>query len=103
MKALFGRKFTNVMELKEATEDAKKRGVVGSNYTVIREVELSDHEFMRFCSDFLDDQPWIEKDDAGSNAAGELRCIRVKNVETDERILVNNEGYEYPRYTAIEE
>jgi hypothetical protein len=103
MKALFGRKFTNIKELKEATEDAKKRGVVGSNYTVIREVELSDHEYKKFCSDFLEDQPWIEKNDGGSNAAGELRCIRVKNVESGERILVNTEGYECPRYTAIEE
>lgn len=103
MKALFGRKFTDIKELREATENAKKRGIVGSNYAVIREVELSDHEFQKFCSDFLEDQPWIEKNDGGSNAAGELRCIRVENVETGERILVNTEGYEYPRYTAIEE
>lgn len=103
MKALFGRKFTDIKELREATEDAKKRGVVGSDYSVIREEELSDHEFKKFCSDFLEDQPWIEKSDGGSNAAGELRCIRVRNVETGERILVNTEGYEYPRYTAIEE
>ena len=103
MKALFGRKFTNIKELREATEDTKKRGAAGSNYTVIREVELSDSEFMKFCRDFLEDQPWIEKNDGGSNAAGELRCIRVKNVATDERVLVNSEGYDYPRYTALEE
>ena len=72
-------------------------------YTVIREVELSDHEFQKFCSDFLEEQPWIEKGDGGSNAVGELRCIRVKNVETGDRVLVNSEGYESPRYTAIEE
>lgn len=103
MKALFGRKVTDIKELREATENAKKRGVAGSNYTVIREVELSEYEFQKFCSNFLEDQPWIEKDDGGSNAAGELRCIRVKNVETGKRVLVNTEGYEYPRYTAIEE
>ena len=103
MKALFGRKFPNIKELREATEDAKERRVVGSDYTVIREVELNDHEFRRFCSDFFNEQPWIEETDGGSNAARELRCIRVKNVETGERILVNTEGYDYPRYTAIEE
>ncbi|UGB30688.1 hypothetical protein [Metabacillus sp. B2-18] len=103
MWLLFGRKFTDIKELREATEDARKRGVVGSDYTVIREVELSDQEFQKFCSDFLEEQPWIEKNDGGSNVAGELRCIRVRNVETGERILVNTEGYEYPRYTAIEE
>ncbi|MDQ0154135.1 hypothetical protein [Robertmurraya andreesenii] len=103
MKALFGRKFTDIKELREATENAKKRGVRGSDYTVTREVELSDHEFKKFCSDFFNEQPWIERTDGGSNASGELRCIRVKNVETGERVLVNTEGYEYPRYTAIEE
>lgn len=102
MKVLFGRKFTDIKELREATEDAKKRGVVRSRYTVIRKVELSDHEFKKFCSDFLEDQPWIEKNDGGNNAAGEPRCIRVKNVKTGERILVNTEVYEYPRYTVIE-
>jgi len=55
MKALFGRKFTDIKELREAKEDAKKRGVVGSNYTVIREVELSDSDFKKFCSEFLED------------------------------------------------
>jgi hypothetical protein len=52
MKALFGRKFTDIKELKEATEDAKKRGVVGSNYTVIRKVELSDHDLRSFAATF---------------------------------------------------
>ena len=42
MKALFGRKFYNLKELQEATVEAKEDGVIGSDYTVIREVELSD-------------------------------------------------------------
>lgn len=74
MKALFGRKIINIEELREAMENAKKRGVVGSDYMVFREVELSDHEFKELCSDFLEDQPWIGKNDGGSNVAGELRC-----------------------------
>ncbi|TCP19481.1 hypothetical protein EV207_1636 [Scopulibacillus darangshiensis] len=98
-----GGKFPNIKVLREATEDAKKREVVGSDYIVIREVELFDHEFKKFCIDFLNEQPWIEKTDGGSNAARELRCIRVKNVETGERVLAKTEGYDYPRYTAIEE
>lgn len=82
MKALFGRKFTDIKELREATENAKKRGVVGLNYAVIREVELSDHEFQKFCSDFLEDQPWIEKTmvvamQLGNFAASELRMWKL--------------------------
>lgn len=103
MKALFGRKFYNIEELREATAAAKKKGVVGSDYTVIREVVLTDEQFKKFTSDFLADQPWIEKGDGGHNKKGEIRCIRVINLETGEKILTNPEGFEYPRYTSIEE
>ena len=103
MKALFGRKFYNFKELKEATEEAKEDGVIGSDYTVIRVVELSDLEFKKFTSNFLEDQPWIKKSDGGTNEKGELQCIRVINKETGEKILTNPEGYEFPRYTAIED
>ena len=103
MKALFGRKFFNIEELSELTKDAKKDGVVGSDYTVIREVELSDEEFKKFTSDFLAEQTWIKKGDGGYNEKGELHCIRVINRETGEKILTNPEGYDYSRYTAIEE
>ena len=103
MKALFGRKFYNFKELKEATEEAKEDGVIGSEYTVIREVELSDSEFKKFTSDFLEDQPWIKNSDGGTNEKGELRCIRVINKDTGEKILSSTEGYDYSRYTAIEE
>lgn len=103
MKALFGRKFYDVEELREATEEAKRKGVVGSDYTVILEVELTEVEFKKLTSDFLADQPWIEKDDGGHNEKGKIRCIRVINLETGEKILTNPEGYEFPPYTAIEE
>lgn len=103
MKALFGRKFYDIEELREATEAAKRKGVVGSDYTVIREVKLTDLEFEKFASDFLADQPWIEKDDGGHNEKGEIRCIRVINLETEEKILTNPEGFKYTRYTSIEE
>ena len=103
MKAHFGRKIPNLEALKAATWRAKQEKHSGSAYTVTKEVELSDAEFKRFAEDILEDQPWIGKTDGGMNQAGEFRCIRVRNVQTGERILVNSEGYDYPRYTAIEE
>jgi len=102
MKALFGRKFYDIEELREATEEAKRKVTVSSDYTIIREVKLTDAQFKKFTSDFLEDQTWIEKGDGGHNEKGELRCIRVINLETGEKILTNPEGYEFPRYTAIE-
>jgi len=103
MRALFGRKITDIEELRDATRIAKKEGLCGEDYEVIREVALSDFDFKEFAEDLLADQPWIENDDGGSNTTREVRCIRVLNLLTGERILVNSEGYDYPRYTAIEE
>lgn len=103
MKALFGRKVSDIEELKDATLKARKNGYTGSTYEVIKEVSLNDSDFKEFTNDLLEDQSWIEGDDGGVNSKGEIRCIRVINAQTGERILVNSEGYDYPRYTAIEE
>ena len=96
MKALFGRKFYNIEELREATAAAKKKGVVGSDYTVILEVNLIDEQFKKFTSDFLEDQPWIEKGDGGHNEKGEIRCIRVINLETGEKTLRIRKATNFP-------
>ena len=102
MKALFGRKISNLEELKELTERAIAAGEIGEAYTVTREVKLSGQEFDKFAGDFFEDQPWISPEDGGVNKNREIRCIRVINRETGERVLVNSEGYTYPRYTALE-
>ncbi|MFT9597711.1 DUF6329 domain-containing protein [Mesobacillus sp.] len=101
-KALFGRKVSNLAELKEITESAIKQGQGGQTYIVTKEVELEDKDFHNFARDFFNDQPWITREDGGVNTDREARCIRVINKETGETVLVNSEGYSYPRYTAIE-
>ncbi len=101
MKALFGRKVSNLEELKELTERAITAGEIGETYAVTREVRLSDREFRKFADDFFEDQPWIIPEDGGVNKNREIRCIKVINEETGEGVLVNSEGYSYPRYTAL--
>ena len=101
-KALFGRKVSGLEELKELTERAIAAGKTGEAYTVTREIVLSSGEFLKFAGDFLEDQPWITPEDGGSAESGKVRCIRVVNQETGEKVLINTEGYTYPRYTALE-
>ena len=101
-KALFARKIANLEALKELTRAAIDEGKTGSVYQVTKEVKLTVEDFQQFASDFLQDQPWINREDGGVNKKREIRCIRVINIETDERVLVNSEGYDYPRYTALE-
>lgn len=102
-RALFGRKLKDLEELKEATAYAKQAGQRGSFYEVTKEVSLEGDEFKALAEDFFNEQPWIEKTDGGSNENGDLRCIRVINIETGERLLISSEGYDYCRYTALEE
>ncbi|SHJ77669.1 DUF6329 domain-containing protein [Paramaledivibacter caminithermalis] len=103
MKAIFIRKVFNLEELKKITEMDLKIGRKGVSYEVTKEVKLSDNEFKNFSEIFLKDQSWItEGEDGGMNKNGQIRCIRVKNEKTGEKILVNSEGYKYSRYTALE-
>ena len=102
MRAIFGRKVSDLAELKELTEQAIKSGQHGQSYCVIKEVLLEDDEFHFFAEDFFNDQAWITKEDGGVNEQREVRCIRVTNQDTGEKVLVNNEGYNFARYTAIE-
>jgi hypothetical protein len=99
MKAYFGRKVGSLAELRELTEKTKGKA---TEYEVVKEVDLDGAEFRRFANSFLNDQPWIDPGDGGHSAKGVARCIRVTNLRTGERVLVNSEGYGYPRYTAIE-
>jgi len=91
------------MMLHGITQDAKKAGQKGEPYIIVREVVLEDAAFRAFAADFFQDQPWIEPGDGGSSEVGEVRCIRVKNQETGDTVLVDPEGYSYPRYVALEE
>jgi hypothetical protein len=102
MRALFGRKISDLDELKDRTAHLVKRGQKGQLYTITREVVLGDSDFSAFAEDLLEDQSWITKEDGGTNDAGELKCIRVVNKDTGEKVLVNTEGYDYPRYTGLE-
>ena len=103
MKAIFVRKATSLEVVKEVTEELKEKGYLGVEYQVTREVKLSDEDFRKLNIELLDDQDFIQKDEGGMNEVGEVLCIRVINKENGERILIDPQGYEYPRYTAIEE
>lgn len=102
MRALFGRKVLDIRELKELTSEAKRKNTLGTEYYIDKEVRLTDEEFNKFANNFLADQEWISKEDGGSNNQGYLKCIRVINIHTGEKILVDSEGYTYARYVAIE-
>lgn len=91
--ALFGRKVSDLSKLKILTELALSDGQSAKPVLVNKEVDLENEAFQLFSSNFLQNQPWIEQVDT---------CIRVKNIETGETVLVDPQGYEYPRYVSLE-
>lgn len=102
MKALFGRKFYNIEDLRYATKRANKSKTNGTSYIATKEVELESKDYKGLTDDLLEDQTWIEDFDGGYTEKGEVKCIRVINKDTGEKLLINPEGYTYPRYTALE-
>ncbi|SHH59079.1 hypothetical protein [Clostridium grantii] len=103
MKALFVRKAIDLVEMKVLIKEARDDGEKETGYEVTREIEMSPATFREFKDDLLKDQTWIKSTDGGLNKYGKVRCIRVKSRTSKESILVNPEGYTYPRYIAIEE
>ncbi len=99
-KALFGRKIFDLEELKEFTYNYGGGDWWG--YEIIREIKFGRKEFEEFTRNFLLDREWINEDDGGTRN-GIARCIRIINEETGEKLLINNEGYKYARYIALEE
>ena len=102
MEALFVRKATDLAELKILTKQSEEDNEETTEYEVIKEIEMSQAAFREFAEDFSKEQQWIEENDGGVNNENQVRCIRIINKVTNERILINSEGYSYPIYTAIE-
>lgn len=98
----FCRKVINLGELEELTEYARNECAKRRSVTVTKEKHLGPAEFKEFAENLLMDHDWITPEDGGPDGKGGDRCIRVVNTETGRAILVNNEGFSYARYTAIE-
>jgi len=101
MRVFFGRKLHNLDELKAFTLKAFENEEKGEIYEVVKEIKLNNIEFTDFVSDFLAYREWISNDD-GMTTGGVVNCIKVTGEGFSEVILVNNEGYGYARYTALE-
>lgn len=101
MKAYFCRKVSDLQELIDITKELIENRAVPQEYFVTDEIVLNNDEFKKFANDFYEDQEWISEDDGGI-FDDVVQCVRVVNYATNDVVLVNSEGYNYPRYTAIE-
>ena len=81
-RVVFMRKIKDFKELINLTKDLPKHEGRSSFYEVTKEIKFNNDAFESVSSDFLNDQPWIEKTDGGMNDKGQIRCIRVINIDT---------------------
>ena len=101
MKGFFSRKATNKAELLE--NETRKFGAERS-YKVIGEKVLSHETYEHLSQNLLEDNELIKEitNECGTEKDGTTRCFLFKDeTRNDEALLVNSEGYDYARYTAL--
>ncbi len=101
MKGFFSRKATNKAELLK--NEARKFGAERS-FKVVGEKVLSHEEYEHLSQNLLEDNELIKEitNECGTEEDGTARCFLFKDeTRNDEALLVNSEGYDYARYTAL--
>ena len=66
-------------------------------------ITLSDADFKKFCLDLLEDQDFIKQnqDLMKVDDNGVWHCIKVVGTKAKGQVIVESEGYDYPRYTSL--
>lgn len=76
--------------------------IEGKEVVVEKVVELKKKYFKDFCNDFLKRRLFITNNrELMRLKDGVVHCIRVTTKDSEFDVLVNSEGYNYARYTAI--
>jgi hypothetical protein len=100
-KALFIRKAANLTEIIGVSGEEKQK----SAFIIEKVIELSKEEYKHFCNNLLEDYDFIagnvklmyvDMDDV-------RHCLLVKEVGSTYGVLIDSQGYDFPRYAAYYE
>ena len=96
--AAFVRKAYNLDDLVSWDKVAKQR----SKFIIEKSILLSATEYKEFCGSLLSDRDFVEENISLMHMDKDKtqHCILVKEEGRSEGILIQSEGYSYPRYTA---
>lgn len=102
-RTFFFRNVTNLLELKVKTQGKLQASAYPTMYKVIAEIELDLCSFNHFCSDFSKNFIPMYKyiNSMEVDVSGVWKCLAVYNNQASDIILINSNGYSYPRFTAI--
>ena len=87
----------------KATFKKKESQISANNCVIEKIVRLGSGDFSHFKDNLLEDYDFIKENNhiGGKDGHGNTRCILVLDRDGGDGILVNTEGYDYPRYTAF--
>ena len=90
----FARKASNIKSVVDPMNGAGKTRAVVTETKVLTKVE-----FEHLCNNLMDDQEWLPGAAKGDD--GTYRnCILVKTPGAKFNLLIDSQGYDYPRYVA---
>lgn len=102
-RAYFIRKPLNIYEVETQTESLISQGRLPRAYQVRMAINLDNKEYQQLLINLSDDCNFLVQYThlCGPQEDGTLGCILVRNIQNGKQLLINSEGYSYPRYVAL--
>ena len=96
--------FRDVKDLKSLEIKTNKKIInnqIKNKYDIIKAIKLTEKEFQEFSSNFRHNYKFLYDyiEQMGIDKNGIWRCVQVEGKE--KKILVQNNGYSYPRFTGL--
>lgn len=102
MKAIFVRKAGDIEQVKQDTETIRSWGKDGCEYSIMKTIVMTAKEFTAFTDNLLVDQDFIKQNNGLMRVQeGVYYVLEVTTPNIGISILIDSEGYDYARYTAI--
>lgn len=96
--AKFAYKANNIKDLQELVDDGLCQC---DKFKIVGKLELNDKEFNDLCKDFVSDREYLLVNKDKMYYDDKYNCLLIFNKNKDFGLLVESEGFSYPRYAAI--
>ena len=74
-----------------------------SEYIVVKEIDLSDEEMNNLLSNLSKPQPFLQGIEPVDRKNYAFNAVKVKSTSSPYTLLIDNVGYDYPRYVSIQQ
>lgn len=97
----FFRNLEDIKSLEIKTEEKIKNKRAKNKYQIIDTIELEEKEFQKFCLNFKHNYKFLYKyiEEMKVDKDGIWKCVEIES--NNKKILVQNNGYSYPRFTGL--